>query len=839
MQKFARLLRRLRGRKGHVEGYRDGELYGWAAIAGAPPPNHLTIGVFTPRGMLTKGVANVYRSDLEAAGIGAGDHAFFIPLTPAMRRSIARQGGEVVLKSLGRQGYEIGRLRLPEEAFAGLGDGEAAPEMPAGPAEATGDAFQTLLFGDLEALRDLAGAARKRPPARRQPPFRPHAKMFATRDYLNGGTLPAPLSAYAEYVRYRYKLDKPFPVQEDPAEIAHFLNWYVAGYGPLRKGLRVPMSAEMIDWLNAPMVIGGQRQSLSQVTWSFLMGVPPILHSMDFRNPDWVLWAVYWWSIDQAKALHCEDCLVPQAYVDMLAEVPETWADRPWPLSHFMLRLQAQTGVLSDLDMTREEDRRRLTLAILAMSAQRPDYLRYLPEGTLAALLDDTEDGRNAFTRFLDTLDPDPGRGPIDRALLSDMLRLRGFDLETRDFLTRTEEGHRFEAAILPPVETDEVADIQLIGPIRKASGLGQATRLSASILAETPYSVNPVDFGLDNPAPEGFSTAGEVSDWKRARVNLIHLNAESIPLVYSYAPDVFSDAYNIGYFYWELDTPAACHYLGMDLLDEIWVSTEYGVRIYGGRNDGRPVVNVGMCFEDLPEIPRAEARDFVRERFGYGEREFVFLAAFDSFSFVQRKNPDGVVRAFLEAFPDDPDVRLVIKTQNRTKITDPAQQKVWDRLEAMMEGETRIDVLDETLTYDDLLRLKKGCDCYISLHKSEGWGFGMIEAMNLRVPVVATAYSGNMDFCSEDTAWLVDYEEVELEDDDYIFVVPGQKWARPDHDDAVAKLRAVRQDDAGRVEKVEAAWRNVRENFSAPAIARRYRARLEGILEERSEARR
>src|SRR5690606_17608964 len=126
------------------------------------------------------------------------------------------------------------------------------------------------------------------------------------------------------------------------------------------------------------------------------------------------------------------------------------------------------------------------------------------------------------------------------------------------------------------------------------------------------------------------------------------------------------------------------------------------------------------------------------------------------SFSFVQRKNPIGVLEAFRKAFPGDEPVRLIVKTQNRDNVFDPVQERIWNRVEAICARDPRIVVMNETLTYEALVKLKAGSDCYISLHRSEGWGFGMIEAMNLGVPVVCTAYSGNMDFCSDETAWLV-----------------------------------------------------------------------------------
>lgn len=831
--RFGQALKRLRRVQGRVERFQNGEILGWVVSRGG---QHLTVGVHTDSGMITQGSANIFRGDLKEAGIGQGDHGFCIPLSDTMLRAIARQGGEVRLRTVGSQPLDLGQLHIPQDIALEQRNGVNSPDTATVPVTASrvkpsADPVGQLIYGDLEALIDLALVTRKRPPSKEKPAFRPHQKMFETRDYLNNGPLPTPMSAYAEYVRYRYKLDIPFPIYEDPENVAHFLNWYIAGYGPLRKGLRTPMSADMIAWLGQPMVIGGVRQSLTQVTWSFLMGVPPILHSMDFGNPDWVLWAVYWWSVDQAKALHCEDCLVPDSYVTLLADCPAAQDDNDWPLSQFMIRKHAQTQGLSQLDMARSEDRRTLTLALLAMTAQRPDYLRYLPPASISAALATQADGSTIFERFVGTHAARNDLPPLDRTTLAALLRLRGFDLDSRSFVTVTEAGHRFEAAMLPPVETEEIADIQLIGPFEKASGLGQATRLSQAILTEAGYQVNPVNFGLDNPAPEGFSKTGKMSDWQRARVNLIHLNAESIPLVFSYAPDVFSDAYNIGYFYWELDTPAACHFLGMDLLDEIWVSTEYGVDIYKPKNGGRPVTNVGMCFEDLPDLDRNDSRRFVCDRFGFSGDEFVFLVAFDSFSFIQRKNPIGTLKAFASAFKGVDDVRLVIKTQNRTKVTDPVQQKIWDEVDRLLKGDDRVRILDETLTYHDLLRLKKGSDCYISLHKSEGWGFGMIEAMNLSVPVVATGYSGNMDFCNSDTVWLVNYKEVALGPDDYIFVRDGQKWAEPDVDDAARQLHAVYNDPKVRKKRVVAAHRFVQDQFSVSAIARRYDDRLRTIF--------
>jgi glycosyltransferase involved in cell wall biosynthesis len=268
-----------------------------------------------------------------------------------------------------------------------------------------------------------------------------------------------------------------------------------------------------------------------------------------------------------------------------------------------------------------------------------------------------------------------------------------------------------------------------------------------------------------------------------------------------------------------------------MELLDEIWVSTEYGVDIYKNDAKGKPVVNVGMCYEDNTDITRKESRAFVNRRFQFNDDHFVCLVAFDSFSFVQRKNPVSVLKTFQKAFKDVKDARLIVKTQNRDSVFDPVQVQLWDRVDAIMSADPRIVVMNETLSYRDLLQLKCGSDCYVSLHKSEGWGFGMIEAMNLRVPVVCTAYSGNMDFCSDDTVWLVDYEIKQLRHGEYIFVRPKSEWAEPSVDHAATQLRAAYDDPERRLAKADTAYNFIRENFSSQAIGKRYGDRLNEIL--------
>jgi glycosyltransferase involved in cell wall biosynthesis len=826
----SRVSNRLGGIRGHVDGVIGRELVGWAQPL-REGHGTLRVGLFIQGARILEVPANIHRADLEAAGIGSGHFGFAIPLSSEVHHLAATNGGEVELRVLsGTRQIPLGRCEL-SGGVASSGS-SLRGQTP----------LQKHLFADARLLSGLLA----RPPLADITP-RPcsavQAKLFDRTDYIHSESeLPELMFGYGEYIRYRDRLDIHFDFQRDPGEAAHFLEHYLRHYGAMRGELRVPLPKRTLDWLNETVVIPGQRRVLTRAAWAFLVNTPPILHSMNFNAPDWYNWAVYWWAVKKVQECHFEDCLVPDFMADTLREVAPAWQDCVYGPSEFMIRIHGETPELSTLILQTEAGRRDLTCALMLMALKRPDYLRFIPKAAIDAALSPApmHDGSGVLRYFASGERPTvlakfceslgQPQAELTRMSYRDALRLQGFDLDTLRFLTFTSEGHRAEFAQLPALPRQAPVDVQIIGPFAKASGLGQATRLSANALDSAGLRPNRVDFGLDNPAPEGFSRACAVSEYRPAKVNIWHLNAEAIPLAAAYQPDAFSGAYNIGYFYWELDSPGACHFLGMDMLDEIWVSTAFGASIYRPHTD-KPVVNVGMCYEELPEISRKEARAFLEQAAKIKGNPFVFLVTFDSFSFVQRKNPIGVLAAFTKAFPKDEDVRLIIKTQNRSRVMDPTQLEIWAAVDQALAADPRIKLIDETLQYEDILKLKKGADGYISLHKSEGWGFGMIEAMNLGVPVLCTGYSGNMDFCDEETCWLVDYDLKELAPQDYIFVRKGQKWAEPDIRHAAKQMRAMKADPALTRARAEAARQRVQREFSEAAIARRYGARIREIL--------
>ena len=813
--------------RGNLEGVSpEGVLTGWV-FDKENRTGRILVGLYAGETLVETGTAQFRRDDVAAAHGCDATCGLRFAIGEQLLVKLRDHAGVLSVRTMSAEPFEIGSVTLKvDDSDPPVGESDIGflahvlkPDLDA-------------LLAALEAIPENVAA----PGPVRHPPFVPHGKMFQTEQIIP----EIPISgqpAYMDYVRYRYRKDEEFAVAPGHDAADRYLYWYITTYRS-RENRRVPLGAEQIAYLNAPMVMGGQQYVLSRAIWWRLLERSDLLGKLNLNNRDAYHDILFWWAYSDL-----EDCLVPDRFADQLRGVHPSRRFDAYPLSYFTERYFHENPALHRLDAGSAQGRKTLVLCMLLRAIQRPDLLRYIPSGLITQLLaPGTDNMPSALENFVHDLrsavsevaTDTPTRLSLSAERYMHMLRTAQFDLASRRFLTISPAGHRFEAAAMPaPRESADLptVDVQLIGPLAKASGLGQATRLSADILRATGLSLRCVDFDLDNPAPEGFSSDAQIDEYGPAQINLIHLNAESTPLAFAYQPDVFSGRYNVGYFFWELDRPAYCHYLGMDLLDEIWVCTEYGAAVYSRDDHDKPVVNVGMCYENIPDIARTDSRAFVEERFLFTKEHFICLVAFDSFSFVQRKNPVNVLLAFQKAFEGVPEARLVIKTQNRDSVFDLVQMQLWEQVDRIVAEDPRLVIMNETLSYRDVLRLKAGCDCYVTLHKSEGWGFGMIEAMNLGVPVVCTGYSGNMDFCTPQTAWLVDYEETPLEQDDYIFVRKGSRWAEPDIASAAAQLRAVYDDPAARAAKADAAQTMIRNAFSCDAIAKRYGNRLREIL--------
>ena len=641
------------------------------------------------------------------------------------------------------------------------------------------------------------------------------------------------LSPYIVFTRDRLGQTRNFEFEDDPGTSIDLLLWYLQAYGGTRKPYKIPLSNDEINYFNEMVVMPHATYSFSRLHYYMILSAKPDLNILGvLNNKDAYLAEIYEWVEDTCQRLNVVDVCVPGEYTGLLSAVHESSRGEENPLSYYFQRRLENSQDLSCFNTNNALHRACAYLVLIIDGTANTNNIRFLPDAVKDNLFRSAE--------FLEQLDQNvlqPLYGSrLDIAHFTKVITKKfaknGIDLLSGRSLSRTASGDRYEYS--NPYRNrnrDTLYDIQLIGPLDKASGLGQATRLSATAIKNLPYTHNFYNFDLDNPAPEGFNSPVSSGALGKAKVNLIHLNAESVPFVLAYGEDVFTDSYNIGYFYWELDTPARCHSLALELLDEVWVCTEYGVTQYKEHCD-IPVVNVGMTYESQTVPDKEVCRDYLKKEFGVSKHTIVYLATFDSFSFVQRKNPLAVVKAFRECFQGNEDVQLLLKTQNKNFVGDPEQLKIWRATERAIGDDSRIKLINRTFQYDELLKFKKATDCYVSLHRSEGWGFGMIEAMTLGVPVIATNYSGNLEFCKEDNCWLVNASEKYLSESDYIFVEPGQKWAEPDVSHAAELMRDCFENPERRKQKAECAEIFVKEKFANEVISERYRNRLDSIIE-------
>lgn len=371
------------------------------------------------------------------------------------------------------------------------------------------------------------------------------------------------------------------------------------------------------------------------------------------------------------------------------------------------------------------------------------------------------------------------------------------------------------------PGDSSETIDLLVIGPYAAASGLGSGMRRSVEALKQSNINFRVLNVLYDSPS-SSFEALDEALVFKgeTARIALWHFNAEYIPEVVSVLKEFISKSYNIGYFFWETEAMPEAHRLGCEMVDEIWAPSEFVKRCYDP--SGRPVVNVGTAVS----IP-VQKVSFDRSAFGI-EDQFVFLFSFDAHSVIHRKNPAAVVRAFQKAFPfGRNDVMLILKTQNFSDAHWGAVEGRNEELSELCSLDSRIKFLNKTMSLDELYSLKAACDCYVSLHRSEGFGYGPAEAMALGKPVIMSNYSANVEFGSDDAALLVDGKLVHVLEGEYLYRTPEMVWFDPDVEHAAACMQRVREDAAFRESLGARGKRRIETDFSTHAMAERYSARL------------
>ncbi len=353
---------------------------------------------------------------------------------------------------------------------------------------------------------------------------------------------------------------------------------------------------------------------------------------------------------------------------------------------------------------------------------------------------------------------------------------------------------------------------VTLTGYLRAEVGVGEAARLVLDALQGARLQVSSVAIDLPTSRQaHPFQSSPPIAD---RRVNVIWMNAEHLlGFAALVGPGYFEGRYTVGGWAWETEHLPAVMAANAELVDEIWVPSEYV------RQAVEPAVDVPVRTFPHPVVPPPVDPAFRPGQLGIPDG-FFFLYTFDFNSSFERKNPLGVLEAFTRAFAPCEGPTLVLKSVNGDRSGFECE-----RLRAAAASRPDIVVIDAYVSASERGALLAACGCYVSLHRAEGFGLGMAEAMSLGRPVVATGYSGNLEFMDDKIAWLVPAKPVRVGPHAPPYD-PEDLWGDPDLDAAAEMMRSVFADPSAALTRAERGQTRI--------LAEHGRARAVRFLSER-----
>jgi glycosyltransferase involved in cell wall biosynthesis len=364
---------------------------------------------------------------------------------------------------------------------------------------------------------------------------------------------------------------------------------------------------------------------------------------------------------------------------------------------------------------------------------------------------------------------------------------------------------------------------VRFIGYAEGALGLGEVFRasLAAAATTPTPFAIYPLRASIETRLLAPYMP--EHYDHLHAYdVNIIAVAGDQLPIVYrAIHPSLFENSYNIFMTYWELPGAPEEWRQNLTYIDEIWVPNDFVANSFAQIFSGPIAV--------IPPAIRQPGTSFTtRASYGMQESRFYFMFSFDYYSSPFRKNPLAVLEAFRTAFPGGQEnVGLVIKSIGPSEQYPEIQAAIRD-----IAKDPRIILIDKNLDRDDMLGLIRAADAYISLHRAEGFGLGMAEALSLGRIVIGTNYSGNTDFLNEHTGYPVPYQLRPVQGHEYPYS-RGQVWAEPDKAAAVEIMRNIVANPLEAVARAAAGRTLVCQRYGLAAVGRLMQARLINLLEK------
>ncbi|HTA35138.1 MAG TPA: glycosyltransferase [Solirubrobacteraceae bacterium] len=457
------------------------------------------------------------------------------------------------------------------------------------------------------------------------------------------------------------------------------------------------------------------------------------------------------------------------------------------------------------------------------VSRERPDVLRTYPDL-------DGEDGPGyvewcwAFGRaelgIPDRFMPPHPGGPVAAAAQPQAPPVAPVPTAQPEVPSVTPAADRAPLDMLPPA--DGLA-VRLTGYLGHTLGLGAAARGYVQALGTAGVPVSTVTVPLHHlalpvPLADSYGRHGfeDVVHEGGHGFEIVAVNADELPSFVERLGESYFEGPRIGIWGWETNSIPPRWQRAFALVQEVWVYSRFMAENIGA------VAPVPVIALPPPVQRPAEAAEPVRLGVPGG---FTFLFVFDYLSTVQRKNPVGLIEAFRRAFAPGEGPQLLIKTINGPLRPLAEEEVLW-----AADGREDVHVIDRSLSGAELNGLMAACDCYVSLHRAEGFGLTLAEAMAIGKPTIATGYSGNVDFMDEQNSYLVDYEIGRVGPECEIYPPEGE-WANPSVEHAAELMRSVYSDREEAARRGARAAQDIARSLSPEATGAAMRERLQQLV--------
>lgn len=317
------------------------------------------------------------------------------------------------------------------------------------------------------------------------------------------------------------------------------------------------------------------------------------------------------------------------------------------------------------------------------------------------------------------------------------------------------------------------IPGINLIGHLDKMMGMGSAARYLLDVLLENDINVHPVNIPYTNHNRVLETRLLNASIRADYPINIIAVNADFLPFVIQKIGNI-SSHYNIGYWFWEIENvfPFSSSF---QYVDEVWCATDFILKTLQSFTD-KPVFKSGFSFPKN----RIVIGDFRATR--KLDDRFIVSSMFDFQSSVDRKNPYGAIEAFERAGIDN--ASMFIRTLHDVRFPEASRE-----LSNRIRKSRNISLITGRMSVSDYLSFIAASDVFISLHRSEGLGLGILESMQLSRAIIATNYGGNTDFMTVNNSVPIDFKLVDIDTDFHSYKLTA-KWADPKIDEATSAIK-------------------------------------------------